>query len=97
MLSMLAALDLHDGQRVLEIGTGTGYHAALLAARLGDDAVTTIELDPTLAQQARSNLSAAGDQRQRRRSGTARCLAMAYSHVVLRLGAVSNITSNVVR
>lgn len=60
VLSMLAALDVHDGHRVLEIGTGTGYHAALLAARLGDDAVTTIEIDATVAEQARANLSAAG-------------------------------------
>jgi protein-L-isoaspartate O-methyltransferase len=60
VLSMLAALDVHDGHRVLEIGTGTGYHAALLAARLGDDAVTTMEIDTTVAEQARTNLSAAG-------------------------------------
>ena len=36
MAAMLTALDAHDGHRVLEIGTGTGYHAALLAHRLGD-------------------------------------------------------------
>lgn len=60
MLDMLAALDVHEGHRVLEIGTGTGYSAALLAARLGDDAVSTIEIDATLAQQARAHLTAAG-------------------------------------
>jgi protein-L-isoaspartate O-methyltransferase len=60
MLDMLAALDVRGGHRVLEIGTGTGYHAALLAARLGDDAVSTIEIDPTVAQQARASLTAAG-------------------------------------
>jgi protein-L-isoaspartate O-methyltransferase len=60
MLTMLTALDVHEGHRVLEIGTGTGYHAALLAARLGEDAVTSIEIDATLAQQARANLAAAG-------------------------------------
>ncbi|MGH3867869.1 MAG: methyltransferase domain-containing protein [Pseudonocardiaceae bacterium] len=60
VLDMLAALDAREGHRVLEIGTGTGYHAALLAARLGDDAVTSIEIDATVAQQARAHLAAAG-------------------------------------
>ncbi|MGH3868916.1 MAG: methyltransferase domain-containing protein [Pseudonocardiaceae bacterium] len=60
VLDMLTALDVREGHRVLEIGTGTGYHAALLAARLGDDAVTSIEIDATVAQQARSDLAAAG-------------------------------------
>jgi protein-L-isoaspartate(D-aspartate) O-methyltransferase len=60
VLSMLAALDVHDGHRVLEIGTGTGYHAALLSARLGDDAVTTIEIDAAVARQARTSLTTAG-------------------------------------
>jgi hypothetical protein len=45
MLRMLTALDVRDGHHVLEIGTGTGYHAALLAARLGAPNVTTMEID----------------------------------------------------
>jgi protein-L-isoaspartate O-methyltransferase len=45
VLSMMAALDVHDGHTVLEIGTGTGYNAALLAARLGASNVTTVEID----------------------------------------------------
>jgi protein-L-isoaspartate O-methyltransferase len=60
VLDMLTNLDVHEGDRVLEIGTGTGYNAALLAARLGGDDVTTIEIDATVAQQARTNLTAAG-------------------------------------
>jgi protein-L-isoaspartate O-methyltransferase len=60
VLDMLTNLDVHEGDRVLEIGTGTGYNAALLAARLGGDDVTTIEIDATVAQQARANLTAAG-------------------------------------
>lgn len=57
---MLAALDLRGDHYVLEVGTGTGWNAALLAARLGDDRVTTIEVDPVLADNARRALAAAG-------------------------------------
>jgi protein-L-isoaspartate O-methyltransferase len=60
MLTMLASLDMQDHHRVLEIGTGTGYNTALLAARLGDHAVVTVEIDATLAQQARANLAISG-------------------------------------
>jgi protein-L-isoaspartate O-methyltransferase len=59
-LSMLAALDVDDGHTVLEIGTGTGYNAALLAARLGAPNVTTVEIDPVLATAARAALDASG-------------------------------------
>ncbi|MGW1072757.1 methyltransferase domain-containing protein [Streptomyces sp. NPDC002537] len=60
MAKMLAALDLRDGHTVLEIGAGTGYNAALLAHRLGDGAVTTVDLDPEIADAARAHLAAAG-------------------------------------
>jgi protein-L-isoaspartate(D-aspartate) O-methyltransferase len=58
--TMLDSLDVRTGQRVLEIGTGTGYNAALLAHRLGAAQVTTVELDPVIAGAARTALSAAG-------------------------------------
>lgn len=57
---MLGQLDVCDGIRVLEIGAGTGWTAALLAARLGDRQVTTVEIDPVLAARARASLAAAG-------------------------------------
>ncbi len=60
MAAMLAALDVHDGHQILEIGTGTGYHTALLAHRLGDSNITTIEVDPTLSSRARQALASAG-------------------------------------
>jgi len=60
MATMVAALDVRDGQRILEIGTGTGYHAALLAHRLGADNVTTVEVDSVLAERARQALTATG-------------------------------------
>lgn len=60
VMAMLAELDVHDGHRVLEIGTGTGWNAALLTHRLGDTHVTTIEIDPEVAATARTALTGAG-------------------------------------
>ncbi|MEU3981336.1 methyltransferase domain-containing protein [Streptomyces sp. NPDC026672] len=61
MAVMLAELEVADGDRVLEVGTGTGYNAALLAHRLGDDdLVTTVDLDPEITESARRHLAAAG-------------------------------------
>jgi protein-L-isoaspartate O-methyltransferase len=62
MADMLAALRVEDGNTVLEIGAGTGYNAALLAHRLGDDRVTTVDLDPEITESARRHLAAAGYQ-----------------------------------
>lgn len=61
MAQMLAELRVTDGDRVLEIGAGTGYNAALLAHRLGDDdLVTTVDLEPEITESARRHLAAAG-------------------------------------
>ncbi|MFC7331328.1 methyltransferase domain-containing protein [Marinactinospora rubrisoli] len=60
VVAMLQALDVADGMRVLEIGTGTGYNTALLCERLGADRVTSVEVDPAVAGQAAANLRAAG-------------------------------------
>ncbi len=58
MASMLEQLDLVPGHRVLEIGAGTGYNAALLAEIVGDDGkVVSIELDPATARDARRALT----------------------------------------
>jgi protein-L-isoaspartate O-methyltransferase len=57
---MLTALHAEPGMRALEIGTGTGWSAALLAHRLGDDHVVTVEVDPEVAEQARANLKRIG-------------------------------------
>src|SRR5213592_1930415 len=55
------ALALSGGERALDVGTGSGYQAAVLA-ELGAD-VHTIERIPELAEQARANLAAAGYDR----------------------------------
>ncbi|CAM5445402.1 methyltransferase domain-containing protein [Streptomyces californicus] len=57
---MLDLLDVRPGHRVLEIGTGTGWNAALLAHRLGPGPVTTVEVDPALAARAAARLEDAG-------------------------------------
>lgn len=59
--AILEQLDIRPGQRVLEIGAGTGYNAALLAHLVGSaGAVTTVEYDPAVAESAREALSRVG-------------------------------------
>jgi protein-L-isoaspartate O-methyltransferase len=60
MAQMLDALRVSQGDRVLEIGTGSGYNAALLCERLGSDRVTTVDIDAGLADAARERLRLAG-------------------------------------
>jgi protein-L-isoaspartate(D-aspartate) O-methyltransferase len=51
-------LDLKRGQRVLQVGAGTGYYTALLSELVGDGGhVTAVEYDAELAARARDNLS----------------------------------------
>ena len=65
MAIMLEQLDLQPGQRVLEIGTGTGYNAALMAQMVGATGhVVTIDLDADLVDHARAHLAAAGVARR---------------------------------
>ncbi len=60
MAIMLEQLCVESGQRVLEIGAGTGFNAALLAHLVGEvGAVTTIDIDEDLVAQARRNLDTA--------------------------------------
>jgi protein-L-isoaspartate(D-aspartate) O-methyltransferase len=55
---MCELLQLHGRERILDVGTGSGYHAAVLAY-LGAH-VWSIERHPELSDQARINLEAAG-------------------------------------
>lgn len=60
VVTMLRHLDPQPGERVLEIGTGTGYNTALLCHRLGDQAVTSVEVDADIAAMAARNLRGLG-------------------------------------
>ncbi|NUU24051.1 MAG: methyltransferase domain-containing protein [Streptomycetaceae bacterium] len=58
---MLDALEPRDGGRVLDVGTGTGWVAALLKDRVGArGSVVSIEVDAGLAEATRHNLAVAG-------------------------------------
>ncbi|WP_158889475.1 methyltransferase domain-containing protein [Amycolatopsis anabasis] len=59
--AMLDALDLRPGHRALEVGTGTGWNAALISTRVGPTGhVVSIEVDPALADEARRVLHRSG-------------------------------------
>jgi len=57
---MLEQLHLHPGQRVLELGAGTGYNAAVMATIVGETGhVTTLDIDQDLVDDTRNHLDAA--------------------------------------
>lgn len=59
MAAMLEALDVRRGHRVLEVGLGTGYNAALLSRLVGArGSVTSIDLDTSVVAAARDALAA---------------------------------------
>lgn len=64
MAIMLEQLEVRPGQRVLEIGAGTGYNAALLAHLVGEEgaggSVITLDIDGEVVDRARRNLAVAG-------------------------------------
>lgn len=61
---MLEELALSVGMRVLEVGGGTGYHAALVASIVGDEGkVVTVEIEPWLVERSLSYLTDLGFDR----------------------------------
>jgi protein-L-isoaspartate(D-aspartate) O-methyltransferase len=66
---MTEALDVRPTDRVLEIGTGSGYQAAVLARLAGE--VYTIEIVPELARQAAARLMSYANVRVREGDGYA--------------------------
>ncbi|MBX9397233.1 methyltransferase, FxLD system [Streptomyces sp. TRM72054] len=58
---MLDQLEAQTGERILELGAGTGYNAGLLAHLVGENGhVTTLDVDDDLVEGARTHLAAAG-------------------------------------
>lgn len=57
---MLDLLDLREGERVLEIGTGCGYHAATTAEVVGSENVFSVEYGESLARFACERLTRLG-------------------------------------
>jgi len=55
---MIEALDIQPGERILEVGTGSGYLASLLSKVGGE--VYTIEIEPEIAEDARQRLKRLG-------------------------------------
>lgn len=60
IVRMLHLLNPNEHDHVLDVGTGSGYSAALLAHHLGDKQVTSIDVDPYLVDAARERLAAFG-------------------------------------
>ncbi|MGW5879170.1 protein-L-isoaspartate O-methyltransferase family protein [Nocardiopsis terrae] len=61
MADMLAAAGVGEGMRVLEVGTGTGWNAAILSSLVGaKGSVTSVEIDPGVAALARERLGGTG-------------------------------------
>lgn len=60
VLLMTEALELNDGQKVLEIGAGSGYQAALIGCLIDTGKLISTEVVPELVQFARENIAKAG-------------------------------------
>jgi protein-L-isoaspartate(D-aspartate) O-methyltransferase len=61
MAIMLEQLDLRPGHRVLEVGAGTGYNAALMSRIVGPaGAITAVDIDEELVDRAAVHLASAG-------------------------------------
>jgi protein-L-isoaspartate(D-aspartate) O-methyltransferase len=95
---MLQELALQPNESVLEIGTGSGYMAALMAKLCAR--VTSIEIDPALAKQARANLEAAGVSNVEVRTADAAadhfaaCSAGSPFDVILLSGSVTEVPAD---
>jgi protein-L-isoaspartate(D-aspartate) O-methyltransferase len=72
MAQMLEDLDLQPGLRVLEVGAGTGYNAALLSYMVGPKKVLSIDVDREVLSEAWDHLRAFADREVELRQGDGR-------------------------
>ena len=91
MAIMLEQLALQPGNRVLEIGAGTGYNAALMAHIVGAEGhVVTVDIDEDVVVAARAHLAAAGASTVRVVHGDGAqgfADAAPYDRIILTVGA----------
>lgn len=70
IFEMLTDLELAHGFKVLEVGTGSGWNAGLIASSVGDDSlVYSIDLQTDLVEKARNHLRSAGFNRVNLKAG----------------------------
>jgi protein-L-isoaspartate(D-aspartate) O-methyltransferase len=91
MATMLEQLGLKPGHKVLEIGAGSGYNAALMAQIVGETGqVIAVDIDQDLVDAAREHLAAAGARRVQvvcADGGYGYADAAPYDRIVLTVGA----------
>ncbi|WPO73162.1 methyltransferase, FxLD system [Streptomyces sp. KN37] len=88
---MLDQLDAQPGERILELGAGTGYNAGLLAHLVGENGhVTTLDVDDDLVEGARTHLATAGItnvEALTRDGGLGYAEAAPYDRIIATVGA----------
>ena len=91
MAIMLEQLGVQPGQRVLEIGAGTGYNAALLSQLVGPSGlVVTVDIDDDIVEAARAHLAEAGVENVRvvlGDGGEGYAPDQPYDRIILTVGA----------
>jgi protein-L-isoaspartate(D-aspartate) O-methyltransferase len=91
MAIMLEQLGLEPGHKVLEIGAGTGYNAALIAHIVGETGhIVTVDIDEDLVEAAREHLEATGFGQVevvRADGGYGYLDAAPYDRIILTVGA----------
>ena len=86
---MTEALDVEEGQKILEVGTGSGYQAAILAKLVGEKGlVITTEIRTKLFEFAKKNLEKSRNVLPVKTDGSRGCAARApYDRIIVTAAA----------